>query len=300
MVRSELGGIRAFFDYINERYRIYLRKTQGDPWPWTDDEILQTYSFCNVYREDDTVTEWIRKNWREPYHNHPNLAFAMAVARQINWPPTLEAIGFPEEWDPERVKAIMQDRKDKNQKVYTGAYMLTGTLGGTKIEQTVDKILTPLYNNHPEIVQESLRETWQNYLPYSGFSGFMAYEVVTDLRHTSYLQQAKDIHSWANAGPGAKRGLNRIYNRPLEENVKSSQLTDEMKELQDMSYRVVRTSMDSGSQDYLEYISYLIEDAGGLEMRDIEHNLCEFDKYERVRLGEGRPRSKYNPNKGVV
>ena len=30
-----------------------------------------------------------------------------------------------------------------------------------------------------------------------------------------------------------------------------------------------------------------------LEMRDIEHSLCEFDKYERVRLGQGAPRSKY-------
>ena len=30
-----------------------------------------------------------------------------------------------------------------------------------------------------------------------------------------------------------------------------------------------------------------------LEMRDIEHTLCEFDKYERVRNGEGKPRSIY-------
>jgi hypothetical protein len=28
-------------------------------------------------------------------------------------------------------------------------------------------------------------------------------------------------------------------------------------------------------------------------MRDIEHSLCEFDKYERVRLGQGKPRSLY-------
>jgi len=28
-------------------------------------------------------------------------------------------------------------------------------------------------------------------------------------------------------------------------------------------------------------------------MRDIEHSLCEFDKYERVRNGEGVPRGKY-------
>ena len=30
-----------------------------------------------------------------------------------------------------------------------------------------------------------------------------------------------------------------------------------------------------------------------LEMREIEHCLCEFDKYERTRLGQGRPRSFY-------
>jgi len=32
-------------------------------------------------------------------------------------------------------------------------------------------------------------------------------------------------------------------------------------------------------------------------MREIEHSLCEFDKYERTRLGEGRPRAKYNYSK---
>ena len=30
------------------------------------------------------------------------------------------------------------------------------------------------------------------------------------------------------------------------------------------------------------------------ELREIEHCLCEFDKYERIRLGQGRPRTKFN------
>ena len=29
------------------------------------------------------------------------------------------------------------------------------------------------------------------------------------------------------------------------------------------------------------------------ELREIEHSLCEFDKYERIRLGQGRPKQKY-------
>jgi hypothetical protein len=40
---------------------------------------------------------------------------------------------------------------------------------------------------------------------------------------------------------------------------------------------------------------YLPEWFPKLEMRDIEHSLCEFDKYERARLGHGKPRSRYIP-----
>lgn len=270
-----MDNMGRFFDYINERHKIYQKRQKGGSFPWTKDEILRTFSFCNVFRELDKVTIWIRENWREPYKDHPNLPFAMSVARQINWPDTLDAIGFPEKWEPERIKHIMQSRKDCGWKVYTGAYMLTGTLGGTKVQQTVDKILTPLYENPPTIYPESLEKTWEQYLPYAGFSGFMAYEVVTDLRHTKHLCYARDIMTWANAGPGAKRGLNRIHNRELKKTIKPDQLLNEMSELLDVSCLYLK-----------EYVPIL-------EMREIEHCLCEFDKYERTRLSEGRPRSKY-------
>ena len=263
-----------FNKFMVERHNIYLRRfIEGDPYPWTDDLILKEYSFCNVYRELDRVTIWIRENWREPYADHPNLPFAMAMARQINWPDTLQEIGFPEHWNPERIKAIMQGRMNRKEKVYTGAYMLTGTLGGTKVEQTIDKILTPLYEMPPRIISSSLEETWRRYLPYPGFSGFMAYEVVTDLRHTKHLENAEDIMTWANPGPGAKRGLNRIHGRELEKSIPKSQLINEMRELLELCNMAPLP----------------------LEMRDIEHCLCEFDKYERVRLGQGKPRAKYKP-----
>ena len=262
-----------FNNYMIERHSIYERRAEGQPYPWTDDPILKEYSFCNVYRELDRVTIWIRENWREPYADHPNLPFAMAMARQINWPDTLQEIGFPEHWNPERIKAIMQGRLNRKEKVYTGAYMLTGTLGGTKVEQTIDKILTPLYEMPPRIINNSLEETWKRYLPYPGFSGFMAYEVVTDLRHTKHLENAEDIMTWANPGPGAKRGLNRIHGRELEKSIPRKQLISEMKELLDVCNMAPLP----------------------LEMRDIEHCLCEFDKYERVRLGQGKPRAKYKP-----
>ena len=248
------------------------KEINNEPYPWSDDAILTDYSFCNVYRELDRVTIWIRENWREPYADHRNLPFAMAVARQINWPDTLEEIGFPEEWRPQHVKNIMEDRMANKQKVYTGAYMLTGTLGGTKIEQTVDKILTPLYANFP-CDFSSIENSWKSFLPYAGFSDFMSYEVVTDLRHTKWLKDAPDIMTWANPGPGAMRGLNRIFGRPLDSKQKKPLFIQEMRDL----------------------LALLNNEPLPLEMRDIEHCLCEFDKYERARLGQGRPRAKYKP-----
>ena len=262
-----------FNRFMVERHNIFIRKEiNNEPYPWSDDAILTDYSFCNVYRELDRVTIWIRENWREPYADHPNLPFAMAVARQINWPDTLEEIGFPEEWRPQHVKNIMEDRMANKQKVYTGAYMLTGTLGGTKIEQTVDKILTPLYANFP-CDFSSIENSWKSFLPYAGFSDFMSYEVVTDLRHTKWLKDAPDIMTWANPGPGAMRGLNRIFGRPLDSKQKKPLFIQEMRDL----------------------LALLNNEPLPLEMRDIEHCLCEFDKYERTRLGQGRPRARYKP-----
>ena len=262
-----------FNRFMVERHNIFIKKEiNNDPYPWSNDAILTDYSFCNVYRELDRVTIWIRENWREPYADHPNLPFAMAVARQINWPDTLQEIGFPTEWRPQHVKNIMQDRMANKQKVYTGAYMLTGTLGGTKIEQTVDKILTPLYANFP-CDFSSIENSWKSFLPYAGFSDFMSYEVVTDLRHTKWLKDAPDIMTWANPGPGAMRGLNRIFGRPLDSKQKKPLFIQEMRDL----------------------LALLNNEPLPLEMRDIEHCLCEFDKYERTRLGQGRPRARYKP-----
>ncbi len=62
-----------FMEFVYERHLIYVRRRDGMPKPWTDDAILQNYRFCNVYRELDTVTQWIAKNWRAPMAEDPDV-----------------------------------------------------------------------------------------------------------------------------------------------------------------------------------------------------------------------------------
>ena len=210
-------SLRKFFNFINERHLIFVRRARGEDWPWTSDPILQKYRFTNVFRELDRVTVWIRENWREPYADHPNLWFAMAMARQINWPDTLAEIGFPEKWQPRRVMNVIQHRRVQGLKAYTSAYMLTGGWKGSKAKWTVFGILDPLYI-HPPLLDKAatLKDAFNMFKGRPGFGPFLSYEVVTDLRHTRYLRFAPDIMKWANAGPGAIRGLHRVWGRPLK------------------------------------------------------------------------------------
>ena len=106
----------------------------------------------------------------------------------------------------------------------------------------------------------------------------MSYEVVSDLNYTSVLDKATDRFSWANAGPGAMRGINRIHGYPLKKMHSQERANRFMQGILEEKYK---------------YVDWDIIDHDDVDMRCIEHSLCEWDKYERVRLGQGKPRSKF-------
>jgi alpha-glutamyl/putrescinyl thymine pyrophosphorylase clade 1 len=188
-------AMESFFRFINERHRIYLRKQASKDWPWSKNPILQTFKFTNVFRELDMTTTWLRVRWRDPYADHPDLWFAMAVARTINWPDTLEEIGFPDPWNPDRVAKVIADRMARGEKVFSDAYQgavsrKKGQPRGDYVVERLDKLFQskpPLHN------AKTLQQAWNMLQGLPGMGGFIAYEVVTDLRWTRYLRDAPDI-----------------------------------------------------------------------------------------------------------
>ena len=270
------GRIRLA-NWINERERIRIAKENGWPKPWTHDRILQQYKFCNVHREDDTVTRWINENWRMPYANHPNLWFAMCLARQINWPGTLEEIGFPEVWHPERVIQQMLNREKRGEKVWTGAYMIRGNVqaGGKKPVWVIGN-MDDLYRSGDEPRPGDTLESYHARLvEHPGWGSFLAAQAVADLKHTRWLSHALDWHRWAAWGPGSNRGLNRYFGHDLTHLYRQDAFL--------VALNIVRA----------ETQPLLLEHVGPMCMQDWQNCMCEFDKYERARLGEGRPRSTY-------
>lgn len=325
-----LEQAQPLFDWINERHAIYMRKeiildAEEDPsrikfsnsgalaWGdrpsdyWsldhlTDDPILAEYSFCNVFRELDRVTVWIRENIREKYADHPHLWYMLAIARFINWPPTLKFLidsgyAWPDSplFRPENMTHALEYWKSEGNKVETGAYMIRAEsdknkewYNWSKQKYVSEIVLGRLWDERETISYmletegTTLERAWEflrgkYHSRYVGWGPFMTHQVVVDLRWTRYLNSAPDLGAWASVGPGSARGLNRLSGRPLKKTVGQAQALAEMLELQEMSRAE----------------GVLAEYVPPIELADIQNCLCETDKWLRAKSGEGRPRSKY-------
>ena len=51
-----------YWYFACERQNIFWKKLNNEPAPWTNDPILQTYKFCNSYRVNDRVSQYLLKN----------------------------------------------------------------------------------------------------------------------------------------------------------------------------------------------------------------------------------------------
>lgn len=279
--------------WIRAREALRIQKDVGGPPPWTEDPILAAYRFCNVRREDDLVTRWIQKYVREPYAEHPLLWFMLAICRQINWPDTLDELIHTESWPsnvhftPTRLTAVLRARRARGDKVYTGAYMIPAPAkkGADKQAYIAEVVLGDLWRRRLEFSAwfaseaPTLQGTHTLIRRSLGWGAFLAYQVVVDLRFSErLLASAPDLSTWAAAGPGTLRGLNRLHERELSATPSQEQALQEMRAI----YQVA-------------------EEATGVRMdfSDVPNVLCETDKYLRVKLGQGTPRARYVPGRGA-
>lgn len=288
--------LKLFLKFVGEREIIRLKRVRGESAPWTEDKVLKKYRFCNVRRKDDRVSAWLLKHYyvrtspatQEQYDTW----FWAAVARLINWPPTLMALmekkAIPyrvEEYDSKKFAAALENIHKKNPiKTYTGAYMLYagGRAANNKMVKSsfiAHHLLSGLVANKDEIraaiARNSIRDTVDALRQSHGVSTFMAGQIAADLSYLPELENAIDLHNYAPQGPGSLRGLNRLKCSMLNRTWDTDLWNKELMELNE------RIKSDLKITD--------------LTLHDVQNCLCEFDKYMRTITGEGRPRSEYKP-----
>ena len=264
------------YHWIRERERVRIkREEERRPPPWTTDQIIRTTRFCNIRREDDRVTRWIKDNWRDPYRHHENLAFAMCVARTVNWPDTLGKLGFPEVWDRDRFIYVMDSLNQAGTKAWTGAYMVTGgfSKGGETKQTIIARVLDDAY-----IWCKTIKKSMPLGLAYEiirtarGLGTFLAAQVIADLKYTPLLEYADDWWTFCAPGPGSSRGLNYLHGRLPGQYINATQFSKEVNEVR------VLISHNTGYD---------------LTAHDTQNCLCEFSKYVRIKYYKGRAKAQF-------
>lgn len=245
-----------------------------------DDPIIANHRFCNVNREHDRVTIWVKEHVRDPLAGHPlkDWLYNVYLSRIFNEPESMKhfmpilAVNCREH-ARKRVKAM----KAKGVKILRGAYLCT-THGqkGVEVDDFYFDIAEHILGFDLWDAQR-LSEVARQLQQIDGIGDFMANQVVTDLRYHLYAgDNYEDWETFVLAGPGTRRGLSRyLYkNDPTKVTKPADFYTDAL--------MVIRDNVRQYLPDHI--LGYF------RDPNNLSNCFCEFDKYCRARdqqtLGE--------------
>ena len=264
--------------WIHARDRVRAAKEAGLPEPWTEDPLLRDYRWCNVRRLDDRVSRRLFENWHDDTQNPPTQLVSAVLGRLINWPDSLDELArpFAGALHP-NTRATLERRALEGKKVLTGAYVVPGVPGRDKVDSVCSLVEKVAASAGGVMNAVSMRATWQALTAFDGLGSFLARQIVADLAHLHAGAMWEDQADWAPVGPGSARGMNRLLGRPKDKAVAQAEFEKLLPQL-------------------AEVVRPLVADIWSdrrLQAMDLQNCLCEFDKYRRLTLGEGKVRARY-------
>lgn len=261
--------------WIVEREAVRHRRAAGAPQPWSDDELLATYRFCNVNVQDDRGSRAIYDFVTRPHADHPGLIVALAVCRFTNAPEVIEAVRdclVP--FDAGQFVAIMMDREARGLSKEKRAYMIPGGVKGEQKAVSLTRALFTSLANAVEQIRPKAGDTCEavferlRRFPYLN-EGFITAQIIRDLKQVEPLRSASDWRTFVRSGPGSQRGLNRILG---EANIDRVRPEAEWRAL-------FREIVELAAPRVAEH---------GVEIADAQswqNTFCEADKWIRFRSG---------------
>lgn len=271
-----------FLHWVHERENLRKAKALiGGTGPWTTDCILSAHRFCNVNREHDTVTRWIKEHVRdyvtdcmaradqtrcEPGITPGWAVMNLALARCFNEPYVMWLfLPMAQDRDTlESLQSTLSHIKEGAHKLFRGAYMMPSH--GANIKQSPFLYYSDAcwkLKDLPWTGLETLEEASMRIQFVEGFGPFLANQIVTDMRYTGPWVNATDWSTFVLAGPGTLRGLAR-YDQGV---VRSKDAPERLRQIR---------------EDIRGYLSPEVREYF-LDINNLSNCFCEFDKYERAR-----------------
>lgn len=292
-------ALGRFWHYVAQRQQaFYRRKVLRAAPPWCSDPIVQGNHFTNVYRELDPGTQWLR--WRilgwEGMREFEK-AFLVIAYRLFGTEEIFEHLltskgGYkllPEAFDGEWLVRSLEQLREEGKPAFTTAYMVSNcnsNLPKTRVVATSLGMLADGWRDTWKRIEQlgSRQEVWSVLTSYYGIGVFVAFQAIVDMcydepqaRHSPLLPFSND--DWVYAGTSAVSGLKALLgahaSSKIAPGVDDTAIADLVRRQRSpLASRGMRWLTDPKGQPIL------------LDRSNMQNCVCEFGKYEKVRLSK--------------
>lgn len=313
-------NLNLFFQIMYERQMIWKRRfLEGKERPWTDNAILSKYKFTNVYRELDRSSQWqIKHILLDADLSLTNLIWKLMVYRFFNNPETftndLWRNGIPDykEYNEDEFADFIQSLRDKGLNPYTNAYLINSmATPGKPRDYCYTRLVIPsLHKAIPRLIAvvkkaEKPEEIIAFLKTIPSVADFIAHEFYQDFtyipRYTDRKFMKFDQNDFTNVGPGASVGIRLIF-----PNLKGKEQKQGIYRLRDMAEKYL-SNIGKEKGELFPYLHfdkaggwYYVDSNCNITLHQIEMWLCEFQKYWKMTIGEGKQRSEFIPKTKTI
>ena len=277
--RQEVYDLYWYFAY--ERQNIFWKKLNGEEAPWTDDEILKTYKFCNSYRVNDRVSQYLLKNviYNGKNYNDEDMIFRILLFKLFNKESTWELLlnSFDDitlkTFDTKKYSEVLENAISHGIKIYNDAYISCANkaFGYDRKHDNHLALLDKIFNKdkaHLKILNAKTMEEGFNIIKsYPLIGNFMAYQLVTDINYSDVVDWRED--EFTVAGPGSLRGIKKCF--IAKGKMSNEDIIRYMYEHQDEEFKRLNLNFKKIGNRPLQLI-------------DCQNIFCELDKYCRQAL----------------
>lgn len=218
------GIYELYWTFASRRQAAFERRLSGMDWPWTDDPIIQTFKFCNVYRAADRVSQYMisKVAYGADAGDFADRAFQITAFRTFSnvrtWDGVCQELGrAPRLIDlaSGAFERALDCVRERNGGLYTGAFILCATKAfgfNAKHQNHVALFkLMFLAENLGRSIEtaNSLEQVVQAIQKFPLMGPFMAYQTAIDLNYSELIDFSEN--EYTQAGPGALRGLKKAF-----------------------------------------------------------------------------------------
>lgn len=295
----------AFFEFIYERQAVWHRRNVlRQAAPWSEDEILCNFRFCNVYRELDGGTLAIGKYLADPEISAEQKLFNIIAYRFFNRRDTIERL-FGSLLDPQSFDwhhyEERWDQCKREENIFSNAYLVSSHpyRQGYRAKDKHIQILLMLDDLRPKlgkIIKDLNKASPQEGLAVIeravALAGpFLSGQILLDATYAGNIVPYTS-NDFLVVGPGAHWGLNIIFEKKLSKK-EASERCRYLWKLQQSGFAGLKRET---GKDWFAVKWDNPAYCGGdyLSLHDIQNSLCEFRKYWRLKSGEKAKRRYYN------